>query len=131
MKKLIFVIFLMYELQDGFRMVLKPKNNYRFLKHIFLPFQLYIASQYMKKLIFCHFLMYELQNGFRMVLKPKCVCVCVCTSLPFLTILNPQSSVFSFSVFLFFWFSGFLVFYGVKYASDKIFILGSHFSGAV
>ena len=48
-EKIVFLSFLMYELQNGFRITLKPKNNYRFLKHILLPFQLYIASQYMKK----------------------------------------------------------------------------------
>ena len=71
MKKLIFCHFLMYELQNGFRMVLKPKNNYRFLKHILLPFQWHIASQDMKILILWHFLMYELQNGLKMALRVR------------------------------------------------------------
>ena len=30
MKKLIFCHFLMYEVQNGLKMTLKPKNNYRF-----------------------------------------------------------------------------------------------------
>ena len=70
-KNLLLPSFLMYELQNGFKMTLKPQNNYWFLKHIRLPFQWYIANHYMTKLIFCHFLMYELQNVFKMTLKPK------------------------------------------------------------
>ena len=61
----------MYKLQNGLRMTLKPKNNYRLLKHKLWAFQWYIICHDMKKLIFCHFLKYELQNGFKMTLKPK------------------------------------------------------------
>ena len=60
-----FFSFLMYKLQNGLKMILKPKNHYRFLKHKLSAFQWYIICHDMKKLIFCHFLMYELQNGFK------------------------------------------------------------------
>ena len=70
-EKVDFLSFLMYELQNGFKMSFKPKNNYRILKHKFSAFQLNITCHDMKKLIFRHILMYKLQNGFKMSFKPK------------------------------------------------------------
>ena len=70
-EKVDFLSFFKYELQNGFKMTLKPKNNYIFLKHKLSAFQWYITCHDIRKLIFCHFLMYELQNGFKMSSKLK------------------------------------------------------------
>ena len=43
---------LMYKLQSGIQMTLKPKNNYRSLKHRLWAFKWYIICIVMKKLIF-------------------------------------------------------------------------------
>ena len=51
-RKLIFCHFLMYELQNGFKMSSKLKNNYRSLKHRLWAFKWYIICKGIKKLIF-------------------------------------------------------------------------------
>ena len=68
-------------------MTLKPKNNYRFLKHKSRAFQWYISCQCMKKLIFCHFL-FSAPHCTTLHLSSKVlvfwghVCVCVCVWWP-------------------------------------------------
>ena len=63
-EKVDFLSFFKYELQNGFKMTLKPKNNYIFLKHKLSAFQWYITCHDIRKLIFCHFLMYaSFKNG--------------------------------------------------------------------
>ena len=51
-EKVDFLSFLMYELQNGFKMSSKLKNNYRSLKHRLWAFKWYIISKGIKKLIF-------------------------------------------------------------------------------
>ena len=54
-EKVDFLSFFKYELQNGVKMTLKPKNNYIFLKHKLSAFQWYITCHDIRKLIFCHF----------------------------------------------------------------------------